>query len=245
MSVKLSRYVFRKIGGRIVPIRVGAKTDSIRGVSRHALRALDKVRNKKIDKKVADFTKNSVVKNKVFHGTNATFRKFSHDKIGSSLGTSMGRGFYFSNKKSDALSYGKKVKEYFLNIKKPLKGSLNSGFFEGSSFNIKPSQIDELSKNQDLSNWGMTHSEGLSKLKKAIMGDNDLDKIQEIGQTVYHNQWKKALKKVREITGIDGTIMSNKKITHYVAFNSDQIMRAPKRSNLYKSIQKLKYRTKK
>lgn len=39
MSVKLSRYVFRRIGGRIVPIRVGAEstTDIVKGVSRKAL----------------------------------------------------------------------------------------------------------------------------------------------------------------------------------------------------------------
>jgi hypothetical protein len=41
MSVKLGRYIFRKIGGRIVPIRAGAKaTDSSSGVSKGALRKL-------------------------------------------------------------------------------------------------------------------------------------------------------------------------------------------------------------
>lgn len=42
MSVKLSRYIFRRIGGRIVPIRKGAEaaTDISKGISR---KALDKV----------------------------------------------------------------------------------------------------------------------------------------------------------------------------------------------------------
>lgn len=230
-----------------MPIRKGAFSEAgtiaegIRGVSRKALRAIDSVRNKKIDQKVAEFTKDSVVKNKVYHGTNVTFSKFDHSKIGSSSGTAQGRGFYFTSNKLEASGYGKKVKEFYLNMKKPMVGSLNDGF---SQKEITMKQVEKMAAGEDLSNWGMTHSEGLSKLKKAISGDNDLDKIQELGQTVFHHDWKRTFEKLRKITGIDGSIRSNTKTTHFVAYNSDQIMKAPKRSNLYKSIQKIKYRKK-
>lgn len=248
MSVKLSRYVFKRIGGRIVPIRVGAFAESgtvkegLRGISRKALRAIDAVRNKATQKRIAEFTKDSVVKHSVFHGTNASFRKFSHDKIGSSTGTALGRGFYFTDKKNTALGYGKKVKEFFLNLKKPLTGSLNDTI---SGNNISEKQITKMVKGEDLSNWGQSASaESVAKQLKKY-NTNDLDVIQDVGTSVYHNNWRRALSRVRKVTGIDGVVAGNKEVTHYVAFNSDQIMPAPKRSDLYKKIQKIKYRNKK
>ena len=231
MTTKLGRYAFRKIGGRIIPIRIGAEAKTtVKNFSMSALRKLQGSINKKNSEIVAKFTEGSAIREKVFHGTSAKFKKFSHDKIGSSVGTSLGRGFYFTNKKSTAQGYGSKVKEYFLSIKKPLLGSLNDGF-KGND--IKTKQIEKIVRGQDLSNWGerSTSQSVAEQIQK--YNTNDLDKIQDIGTSSFHHNWKKALSKVRKVTGIDGAVAGNKKVVHYVAFNSDQIMDAPKRSIVY------------
>jgi hypothetical protein len=239
MTTKLGRYIFKRIGGRVIPIRIGAEaTTSAKNFSMSALRKLQGSINKKNAEIAAKFTEHSVVKSKVFHGTNAKFKKFNHDKIGSSTGTALGRGFYFTDKKTTAKAYGSKVKEYFLSIKRPLFGSLNDGF---KANDITEKQVEKIVKGQDLSNWGerSTSKSVAEQIQK--YNTNDLDKVQDIGTTVFNNNWKKALSKVRKITGIDGSVAGNKEVIHYVAFNSDQIMEAPKKSTIYKDqLKKLK-----
>lgn len=58
----------------------------------------------------------------VYHGSNNEFTKFDTARIGSSTGTSDGRGFYFTTDKDYANSFGKdgNVLSVFLNIDNPL-----------------------------------------------------------------------------------------------------------------------------
>lgn len=231
MTVKAGRYIFKRIRGRIIPIRIGAEAKTTaRNFSMSALRKLQGHKNKMLDRAKSAFTDSSVVKEKVFHGTNAKFKKFNHDKIGSATGTGgAGRGFYFADK-TTAKGYGKNIKEAYLNIKNPLFGSLNDGF---KSNKITESQIKKLITGQDLSNFGERETpESVAKLFKRY-NTNDVDVINDIGVSAFHNNFKSMFKKLRSITGIDGIIQSNDKVKHYIAFNSDQIMDA-KRSTIYK-----------
>ena len=234
MAVKLGRYAFRRIGGRIIPIRIGAEGKT--NVSNFAMSALRKLQGKKnleAAKKVAEFTKDSVVKEKLFHGTESVFTKFRYDKIGTKTGTAgAGRGFYFTDKKQNAAAYGKKIKEAYLNIKKPLRGSLNDGFESNS---IKKSSLTSILKGGDLSNFGegVSAKSAASLLKKH--NTNDVDLINDAGVSAFGSNFKKLYSRLKKFTGIDGVVQGNTKTTHYIAFNPDQIMLAPKRSKLYKN----------
>lgn len=246
MSVKLGRYIFRRIGGRIVPIRVGAEAATVakglKGISASILRKVDKLRNIKRANKIAEFTKDSVIKSPVFHGTNsAKFSTFSHDKIGSNVGHTIGRGFYFTPDRKLASAYGKNVGEYFLNIKKPSIVDLNSGV---KTKKLSKSLIEKLlsGKGVDLSNYGDVSFEGSKAVKSravnsiAKYNNDQLDQINDIAQSAYNNDLKKYFKRLREVTGYDGVVADNLKSRQVVAYNSDQILKSPKVSQLYKKF---------
>lgn len=248
MSVKLGRMVFRRIGGRIVPIRIGAEAKTLaaglKGISTQALRKVDAVKNSKSLAKINEFLKDSVVRQRLFHGTNNNFSKFSHEKIGSNVGHSAGRGFYLTDQKWVAQGYGKKVKEVYVNMKKPTLLDLNDGV---KSKLLKKSDIDKLIKMHKnpidaLSNYGDVKYEGIKNvLKKASSSikkynTNELDAINDIAQSIYNNDLKTFFKNLRKVSGIDGVIASNTKHKQFIVYNSDQIMKAPKVSRLYKNF---------
>jgi len=237
MSTKLARYVFRKIRGRIIPVRIGAETKTtIKNFSKSALRKLQGYENKMIDRKIKAFTSDSVVKIPVFHGSNYNFSKFSHSKIGSSKGTAQGRGFYFTRNKKEAESYGKNVKKFYLKMKNPAIGSFNDGFTQKT---ISKNDLEKVLKSGDLSDYGEFASR--SKVASDLLkyNTNDVDIINDAGVSIFRNNWKKTLEKFRKYTGIDGSIAGDTKTTHYVAYNTDQIMKAPKRNNVYSKLLKI------
>jgi hypothetical protein len=243
MSVKLSRYVFRRIRGRLVPIRIGAEAKTnASNFAMAAVRKLQGKRNLEAAQKVAEFTKQSVVKEKVFHGTSNSFRKFSYGKIGSAAGTAgAGRGFYFANTKQNAKAYGSKVKEAYLNIQKPLKASFNGEFDSGK---IKKKSLVSMLRKADLSSFG----EGTTVEKAAAMlkkyNTNDVDLINDAGVSAFGNNFKELYKRLKKYTGIDGIVQSNKKVSHFIAFSPEQIMSAPKRSKIYSNALKRSRRLK-
>ncbi len=55
----------------------------------------------------------------VHHGSDSEFNEFSSKFIGQT-GTQHGQGFYFTSDKGFAGNFGKKIKSFFLNIRKPL-----------------------------------------------------------------------------------------------------------------------------
>jgi hypothetical protein len=57
----------------------------------------------------------------VYHGTESEFNEFKSEFMGKT-GTALGQGFYFTSNKDDAGAFGKIVKAFYLNIKKPLSG---------------------------------------------------------------------------------------------------------------------------
>lgn len=86
----------------------------------------EKIRNKGkgLSKEQQDFFKNSKVRDKngnlevVYHGTNNEFEFFDIAKVGENFFQSE-RGFYFTNSKYTAKTYGKKIKEVYLNFENP------------------------------------------------------------------------------------------------------------------------------
>lgn len=71
----------------------------------------------------------------VYHGTNAQFDNFDLSKIGNRDSGWFGKGFYFTNSKGEASTYGKNIKEAYLNIKKPFDFSkYNHPDFKGYNF---------------------------------------------------------------------------------------------------------------
>ena len=55
----------------------------------------------------------------VHHGTDAEFNEFNSKFIGQN-GTQHGQGFYFTSNKEFAGNFGKNIKSFYLNIRKPL-----------------------------------------------------------------------------------------------------------------------------
>lgn len=247
MSVKLGRVIFKRINGRIVPIRIGAEAKTLAaglsGVSASTLRKVDFIKNSKNLAKINEFVKNSVVKNKVFHGTNENFAKFLHDKIGSANGTSVGRGFYFSPQKEVAAMYGKKIKEVYLNIKKPAVVDLNESVLTKKLNKTQIQKLIQMHKDPNkLSNFGDVNYEGHKNvLRRAVdslhkYNDDHLNQINDISQSVYNNNLKDFFENLRKVTGYDGVVATNSKHSQIIAYNSDQIMKSPKVSRLYKAF---------
>ena len=69
------------------------------------------------DSKVRDENGNLLT---VYHGTDNEFNSFDLSKVGTNFIQSMDGGFFFTNNKKSASSYGKNIKEVHLNIVKPL-----------------------------------------------------------------------------------------------------------------------------
>ena len=72
-------------------------------------------------KKVNEINKNkNYINEKVFHGTNAKFEKFSYDHFGQTDKGDFGQGIYTTKDKNVASRYGKNVKEVEIKYKNPL-----------------------------------------------------------------------------------------------------------------------------
>ena len=69
------------------------------------------------DSKVRDENGNLKV---MYHGTDADFNIFTYENYGKT-GTAYGKGFYFTDSKEAGKSYGKNLKEVYLDIKKPME----------------------------------------------------------------------------------------------------------------------------
>jgi hypothetical protein len=168
----------------------------------------------------------------VYHGSGAEFTEFDTSKIGT-LGTSEGKGFYFTSNPKRAEGYkqeGGKLFQVFLNIKKPME-LLQRKITDTQLRNIF---IELLKSDSDaLSNYGDIEFEGKNAvLNEAVKiekeSDSDVDLMASIinGGTSTHENIAKAFIK---ITGYDGVITdwradaSGKVDKVYVAFLPNQI----------------------
>lgn len=80
-----------------------------KGTFENAIKEVDKINSNK-----------EYITEKLYHGTNATFEKFSYDNFGKTDKGDFGQGIYLSDDKKIAEKYGKNVKEVEVKYKNPL-----------------------------------------------------------------------------------------------------------------------------
>lgn len=183
---------------------------------------------RQLSKQQQEFFKDSKVRDNngnlkaVYHGTDTEFYTFNYNRLGENT-SSLGAGFYFTDKKETASSYTrgtKNLKEVYIDIQKPLAyGNTTMTQTEYKNF------IEAINKETN-----GRYLEDYGGLDEALMeynyGGDDIDLVNAV-----HNAsgltWEKTYKILKETTSFDGIISEkgflNKDETIYVAFNSNQI----------------------
>ena len=172
----------------------------------------------------------------VYHGSNNEFTKFDTARIGSSTGTSDGRGFYFTTDKDYANSFGKdgNVLSVFLNIDNPL--SLKEKTITKRQLFDIIKRIDEKEVAADgehwfISNYANYYDVGIDgAIREATeseypYSDNDVELVNSLISA--SGNFKDAVNSVYEITGKSSEIVPKENGTvHYVVTNPNQIKSA-------------------
>jgi len=110
-----------------------------------------------------------------------TYRGTSNGKLAESIHTDYGDGFYFADKVDTASSYGKKVGEYFVNLKNPLivedryemNGVIDGFLDKKRTGGTKAERVREYLKDQGydgilVKNGGLSGDEGVGSFKVAF-----------------------------------------------------------------------------
>ena len=172
----------------------------------------------------------------VYHGSNNEFTKFDTARIGSSTGTSDGRGFYFTTDKDYAYSFGKdgNVLSVFLNIDNPLSLKEKT-ITKRQLFNIIK-RIDEKEVAADgehwfISNYANYYDVGIDgAIREAAeseypYSDNDVELVNSLISA--SGNFKDVVNSVYEVTGKSSEIVPKENGTvHYVVTNPNQIKSA-------------------
>ena len=172
----------------------------------------------------------------VYHGSNNEFTKFDTARIGSSTGTSDGRGFYFTTDKDYAYSFGKggNVLSVFLNIDNPL--SLKEKTITKQQLFDIIKRIDEKEVAADgehwlISNYANYYDVGIEgAIREAAeseypYSDNDVELVNSLISA--SGNFKDVVNSVYEITGKSSEIVPKENDTvHYVVTNPNQIKSA-------------------
>lgn len=171
-----------------------------------------------------------------YHGSNNEFTKFDTARIGSSTGTSDGRGFYFTTDKDYAYSFGKdgNVLSVFLNIDNPL--SLKEKTITKRQLFDIIKRIDEKEVAADgehwfISNYANYYDVGIDgAIREAAeseypYSDNDVELVNSLISA--SGNFKDVVSSVYEITGKSSEIVPKENGTvHYVVTNPNQIKSA-------------------
>ena len=172
----------------------------------------------------------------VYHGSNNEFTKFDTARIGSSTGTSDGRGFYFTTDKDYANSFGKdgNVLSVFLNIDNPL--SLKEKTITKQQLFDIIKRIDEKEVAADgehwlISNYANYYDVGIDgAIREAAeseypYSDNDVELVNSLISA--SGNFKDVVSSVYEVTGKSSEIVPKENGTvHYVVTNPNQIKSA-------------------
>lgn len=164
----------------------------------------------------------------VYHGTDNEFNEFKSEYMGQT-GTALGQGFYFTSIQDDARGFGKNVKSFFLNIRKPLNSKKLT--MRRNDVMILIDNIDKKQSENDpdfgygiLSDFGDVDYEGRNKvLKNAvdILLDNEND-VDLVGDLInMSGDYDLVVDVLRNILGYDGIINKEKNI--YVVHHANQI----------------------
>lgn len=171
-----------------------------------------------------------------YHGSNNEFTKFDTARIGSSTGTSDGRGFYFTTDKNYANSFGKdgNVLSVFLNIDNPL--SLKEKTITKRQLFDIIKRIDEKEVAADgehwfISNYANYYDVGIDgAIREAAeseypYSDNDVELVNSLISA--SGNFKDVVSSVYEVTGKSSEIVPKENGTvHYVVTNPNQIKSA-------------------
>ncbi|MBF1480435.1 MAG: hypothetical protein HXN72_06235 [Prevotella pallens] len=171
-----------------------------------------------------------------YHGSNNEFTTFDTARIGSSTGTSDGRGFYFTTDKDYANSFGKdgNVLSVFLNIDNPL--SLKEKTITKQQLFDIIKRIDEKEVAADgehwfISNYANYYDVGIDgAIREAAeseypYSDNDVELVNSLISA--SGNFKDVVNSVYEITGKSSEIVPKENGTvHYVVTSPYQIKSA-------------------
>ncbi len=155
----------------------------------------------------------------MYHGTDAEFNEFTYENYGKT-GTAYGKGFYFTDSKEAGQSYGKNLKEVYLNIKKPMeigKTTMSKADFKRL--------VEVVNKQTD----GIIEAD-YGSIEEAVMeydyGGDDIDLINSL-MSVSGLNTDRFYEILRNTLGYDGIKANNnsngKDGNYYLAFNSNQI----------------------
>jgi len=171
-----------------------------------------------------------------YHGSNNEFTKFDTARIGSSTGTSDGRGFYFTTDKDYANSFGKdgNVLSVFLNIDNPLSLKEKTITKRQLFDIIKRIDEKEVAANGEhwfISNYANYYDVGIDgAIREAAeseypYSDNDVELVNSLISA--SGNFKDVVSSVYEVTGKSSEIVPKENGTvHYVVTNPNQIKSA-------------------
>ena len=183
----------------------------------------------------------------VYHGTDADFNEFSSKFIGQ-LGTQHGQGFYFTSNKKFAGNFGKNIKSFFLNIRKPLSTneltlSYNDCIKLMDAVDKKQCEADPEFGYGILSDYGDVDSEGRESVLKSAAdleyssSDND---VEIVGSLINASgDYNIVVNTLHELFGYDGIMCPEKEI--YVIHHPNQAKEIsnqlfnPESNNMYES----------
>jgi hypothetical protein len=168
------------------------------------------------DSKVRDENGNLKV---MYHGTDADFNTFSYDYLGKT-GLAYGKGFYFTDNAEAGQSYGKNLKQVYLDVKKPMQAGLITMTRNDYSRLVK--ELNEITNGTIEADYGSLED----AISEYDYGGDDIDLI-SAAQNISGIGFKRFYNILRNILGYDGIIANNKTNGHdgniIIVFNSNQI----------------------
>lgn len=173
----------------------------------------------------------------VYHGSSNEFTVFDTSKIGSSTGTSDGRGFYFTTRKSYAESFASQdgnLFEVFLDIRNPLsydKKTITKAQLKKIFRSIDKSEYEREGEHYTLSNYADYSRVGIENaVSEAVnleyeYADNDVELINSI--IAGSGDFGLVMNAIREVTGKSSMIAPKQNgDIHYIVTSSNQIKSA-------------------
>jgi len=178
-----------------------------------------------LTKQQQQYFKDSIVRDKngnlktMYHGTDADFNIFTYENYGKT-GTAYGKGFYFTDSKESAKSYGKNLKEVYLDIKKPME--IGKTTMSKSEFRKLAEIINEETNGTIEADYGSIED----VLMDYDYGGDDIDLTNSL-MSVSGLSTDRFYKILKDTLGYDGIKANNKTNgkdgNYYLAFNSNQI----------------------
>lgn len=172
-----------------------------------------------------EYFKNSKVRDEngnlktMYHGTDADFNIFTYENFGKT-GSAYGKGFYFTDSIESGKTYGKNLKEVYLDIQKPMQ--IGKTTMSKSDFEKLIKAVNEETNGTIEADYG--------SIKDAVMeydyGGDDIDLVNSIMSASGLNE-DKFYNILKDTLGYDGIQANNKTNGKdgniYLAFNSNQI----------------------